>query len=227
LRHNRIKLVDWAGLEQWRLADFLKLRPSNLRDGKQKTERRWTRTDDASFGCWLKRHREQGGITVADIAARTRIPNRMLLAIERDDFNSLPGGIYTRNFLRQYATAVGLPCADAMEAFDSYANESPASIGAPGPLAIITTMEAVPDTRLRARTLGLAVAGSVFRVLEAVLPRRVTHEEFGDATEYLNAPDRRTWEIWLKTTSTIFWVVVHSVLFIAAMVAAWSKQGTE
>ena len=43
-----------------------------------------------SAGGQLRAARETSGISLEDVAARTRIPQRHLEAIERDDFNALP-----------------------------------------------------------------------------------------------------------------------------------------
>ena len=61
-----------------------------------------------SAGVQLRDAREKAGLSVADIAARTRIPQRHLEAIERDDFNALPSTTYSVGFARAYARAVGV-----------------------------------------------------------------------------------------------------------------------
>ena len=55
----------------------------------------------------LRAAREAAGVNVSDVAARTRIPQRHLEAIERDDFNALPSTTYSVGFARAYARAVG------------------------------------------------------------------------------------------------------------------------
>lgn len=47
-------------------------------------------------------------MTLAEVSASTKIPVSKLQAIERDDIESLPGGIFTRGFVRSYAETVGL-----------------------------------------------------------------------------------------------------------------------
>jgi cytoskeleton protein RodZ len=60
------------------------------------------------FGARLRRAREQRGISLQDIATRTRISRTALDALERNDIARLPGGIFTRAFVRAYAAEVGL-----------------------------------------------------------------------------------------------------------------------
>ena len=61
-----------------------------------------------TLGEELRRRREERGTTLAEISEATRIGTRFLKAIEADNFSVLPGGIYTRNFIRSYAESVGM-----------------------------------------------------------------------------------------------------------------------
>ncbi|WP_408589237.1 helix-turn-helix domain-containing protein [Novosphingobium sp.] len=56
----------------------------------------------------LKAAREALGLSLADVAARTRITSRHVKAVEDGDFASLPGRPYVIGFARSYARAVGL-----------------------------------------------------------------------------------------------------------------------
>ena len=62
----------------------------------------------ASFGARLKQEREQRGITLEEISATTKIGTRMLVALEQDHFDQLPGGIFNKGFIRGYARCLGL-----------------------------------------------------------------------------------------------------------------------
>jgi cytoskeletal protein RodZ len=50
--------------------------------------------------------RQQKGISLDEIAQKTKISVRYLDAIERGQFALLPGGIYNISYIRQYAHAV-------------------------------------------------------------------------------------------------------------------------
>ncbi|HWC97978.1 MAG TPA: helix-turn-helix domain-containing protein [Candidatus Sulfopaludibacter sp.] len=50
--------------------------------------------------------RKQRGISLAAIAASTKISSRYLEAIEGGRFQSLPGGVYALSYIRQYAQAI-------------------------------------------------------------------------------------------------------------------------
>jgi cytoskeletal protein RodZ len=60
------------------------------------------------IGETLRSERERQGISLDDIARNTRIPKRFLDAIEVEDFEGLPGLVFTRNFVRQYSEALHL-----------------------------------------------------------------------------------------------------------------------
>lgn len=56
----------------------------------------------------LRRAREAAGMTVEQLAAETRIPQRHIETLERGEFASLPSRTYATGFSRTYARAVGL-----------------------------------------------------------------------------------------------------------------------
>ena len=60
----------------------------------------------------LRLAREAAGLSLADVATRTRITQRHLEAIEKSDFSELPGRTYVTGFARAYARAVDMPEAD-------------------------------------------------------------------------------------------------------------------
>jgi cytoskeleton protein RodZ len=61
-----------------------------------------------SIGETLKRERLKLGFDLEKISQDTKIATRLLQAVEADQLDKLPGGVFTKNFVRQYARAVGL-----------------------------------------------------------------------------------------------------------------------
>lgn len=59
------------------------------------------------LGRELKKARETAGLSLSEMATRTKIAVTALEALERDDFSRLPGGIFGRSFVRAYAIEVG------------------------------------------------------------------------------------------------------------------------
>ena len=85
----------------------------------------------ASFGETLKRERELRGVSLREIADSTKISARFLDAIEHDRLDILPGGVFRRSFVREYARALGLDpdrvVADFVFAHGSEAADLPAA----------------------------------------------------------------------------------------------------
>jgi len=61
-----------------------------------------------AFGERLQREREMRGITLEEISESTKITSRCLRALEEEDFDKLPGGVFTKGFVRAYAAYLGL-----------------------------------------------------------------------------------------------------------------------
>ena len=71
-----------------------------------------------SFGKLLADARATRKLTLQQVSASTKIPVSKLQAIERDEIGSLPGGIFTRGFVRSYAEAVGLDPQETLAQFE-------------------------------------------------------------------------------------------------------------
>jgi cytoskeleton protein RodZ len=63
---------------------------------------------EADFGSKMRRAREERGISLRHIAEVTKISVSALGALERNDISRLPGGIFSRAFVRAYAVEIGL-----------------------------------------------------------------------------------------------------------------------
>ena len=61
----------------------------------------------------LRQAREARGLSMTEVAASTKIPVRQLAALEAEEYETLPGGIFVRGHIRAAAKAVGLDPADA------------------------------------------------------------------------------------------------------------------
>jgi cytoskeletal protein RodZ len=56
----------------------------------------------------MRAAREKAGMSLADVAAQTRVPLRHLEALEKGDFGALPGITYCAGFARAFARAVNM-----------------------------------------------------------------------------------------------------------------------
>jgi cytoskeleton protein RodZ len=78
-----------------------------------------------SFGERLRREREMRGITLNEIAESTKISRRHLESLEKEDFDSLPGGIFNKGFVRSYARYLGIDEEQAVADYSAASNEQP------------------------------------------------------------------------------------------------------
>jgi cytoskeleton protein RodZ len=60
------------------------------------------------FGEELRRERELRRITLREVSEATKISLRHLEALERNDFQHLPGGVFNRGFVRAYSQFIGV-----------------------------------------------------------------------------------------------------------------------
>lgn len=82
----------------------------------------------SDFGVRLKAAREAAGVSLQQIAGVTKISVPALEALERNDISRLPGGIFTRAFVRGYAVEVGLdPERTVQDFLESFPQESVAA----------------------------------------------------------------------------------------------------
>ncbi len=70
----------------------------------------------------VKTWRLKKGISLESIAASTKLSIRQLEAIESGDFKRLPGGIYTTNYIKQYANAIAFDEADLLAYYNEASN---------------------------------------------------------------------------------------------------------
>ncbi len=72
-----------------------------------------------TFGKVLADARAARGMTLQQVSASTKISISKLQAIERDEIENLPGGIFTRGFVRSYAETVGLDPQETLAQFEA------------------------------------------------------------------------------------------------------------
>lgn len=111
----------------------------------------WTSTADA-----LRQAREAHGLSLEDLAARTRISCHHLSAIEQAEFDRFGAPIYAIGFARSVARALGVPEQPVVDAIKAgIAQLAPAPIDAPA-------------TRSFSVTLGLSAAAALVLSVAAV-----------------------------------------------------------
>lgn len=111
----------------------------------------------------LKRAREQAGLQIEEVSARTKIKPAFLRAIENGHFEALPGAFFTRQFVKTYAREVGLPPEEVVRDFDL-------SHGSIAPDVVQNVVAAAPNQQREPRRVSsgwqvAAVAGIALVVL--------------------------------------------------------------
>jgi cytoskeletal protein RodZ len=82
----------------------------------------------SSLGEELKSLREQRQLSIEEVAGKTRISKRYLEYIEQNRFDLLPGGAFSRAFVRTYSQALGMNPQEALARFSRSAPSIKAKI---------------------------------------------------------------------------------------------------
>ena len=80
------------------------------------------------FGENLKREREMRGVSLEEISTATRIATRFLRAIENEQWEQLPGGVFNRGFVRAVARYLGLDEENIVAEYALAVDERPSSV---------------------------------------------------------------------------------------------------
>lgn len=138
------------------------------------------------LGGRLKRAREARGIDLHEIASATKISVAALEALERNDFSRLPGGIFSRSFVRAYALAVGLDPETTVSEFlvelhhserEAERNARKPEITADDRAFLDRQQRAVRNLRLGLVVLGVIVAAGLLYAAWAWWPRAAGRDD--------------------------------------------------
>jgi transcriptional regulator with XRE-family HTH domain len=163
------------------------------------------------LGAWLRRERERAGITLEEIAARTKVARTLLDGLERNDVSRWPNGIFRRAFVRGYAEQVGLDpdyaVALFIRAFDGPQSATPILERASA-RAAAASANAQSSSKAEP-SLRLTLAPEVSRWQEALA-------RLGAATTDLMAPITLALPSGLLGGQSLFWLVlaVVAVLYL-------------
>jgi cytoskeleton protein RodZ len=98
----------------------------------QKFKRLMAGMSKSGFGERLKRERELRGVSRDEVCTATRIGSRYLEALESEQWDMLPGGVFNRGFVRAVARFLGLDEDDLLAEYDHAISEQAPQIE-PGP----------------------------------------------------------------------------------------------
>jgi cytoskeleton protein RodZ len=116
----------------------------------------------SGFGGRLRREREMRGVSLEEISESTKIGTRNLKAIEDNEFEKLPGGIFNKGFVRAYSKFLGLDEDETVADFEAAWKEQQLAKGQP--LEPVIELPAEPEAP---KTPWLAIV-SVIALLAAI-----------------------------------------------------------
>ena len=152
-----------------------------------------TRTP-GDFGRTLREARERRGLSLRQIASATKISLLTLEALERNDIARLPGGIFSRAFVRSYALEVGLDPEETIQEFMGQFPQDSVTAGHPT-TGLIEDHEALESDRRMATTflrlIFVSIPLAAIVVYFATAGRRAAvRQVFGVQTSESAAPSR-------------------------------------
>jgi len=80
----------------------------------------------------LAHRRQKKGVSLEQIAERTKIGLAFLRAIEAEEYHKLPGGIFSTSYLRQYASLVDLDPTELLAHYTESVTPRPKPAGREG-----------------------------------------------------------------------------------------------
>ena len=107
------------------------------------------------FGNKLREARERRGISLREIANTTKISVSALEALERNDISRLPGGIFSRAFVRSYAIEVGLDPEETIREFIAQCPHDSVTAGHPSSERLVDSDTLESDRRMASTFLRL------------------------------------------------------------------------
>src|SRR5574342_387526 len=90
-------------------------------------------TEKATIGEILRQHREERGLTPEQAAYQSKVPLRLLQALEADDYRMLPDAAYLLRFLHDYARLLKLDPDALKQEFHRTIHRPPGQSLAPAP----------------------------------------------------------------------------------------------
>lgn len=141
-----------------------------------------------SFGEMLRRERELRGVSLREIADSTKISVRFLQALETDRLDVLPGGVFRRAFVKQYARHLGLDAerlvAEFVYAHGEQAQEQPRAgngrdrsnpgtlflIAVFGAAAVLSLWKAAPERQAQEPAAAAAAVAASGRARPILVP---------------------------------------------------------
>lgn len=142
-----------------------------------------------TLGEKLRQAREERGITISEVAEQTRISPLYIESIERDDYRTLPGGIFNKGFVKSFAKYVGV---DEQEALQQYVGLSANQVSvAPEETRTRRSEVLTDDRRSSSRLTTVVFAGVILALMAAGVLMLVKYIEPIASQTAANAPENQ------------------------------------
>jgi cytoskeleton protein RodZ len=153
----------------------------------------------SDFGGKLRLARERRGISLRQLSASTKISIAALEALERNDMSKLPGGIFSKAFVRSYALEVGLdPDETAREFLERFHGGYVPPVAAPAAVSDedsrFETQQRVARVVLKLALISVPLIGIVlyFTMRSHPVDRSVAAEVSTSAPPPIDSPARQS-----------------------------------
>lgn len=143
------------------------------------------------IGDQLKAARNERGLTLADVAKRTRVRERVIAEIESDDYKSAGGLAYARGHIRTLAQIYGMDVQALLNEFDSL------HVGEEGSMSerleennVTTSIEKKPSWKILGMVAGFTIfAIAAFQVAPAIIDSDQPQRIVSAAEEMISGED--------------------------------------
>jgi cytoskeletal protein RodZ len=118
-------------------------------------------------GGYLRESRERRRIPLSAVANATRIPERTLRDIEEDKFETMPGSVFVRGYLRSYARLLGIDDQAVLRGF-----RDPRSSLEQDKPPVVPSVPPVSQSRRRfGLVISLVILGILFALTVSIVTR--------------------------------------------------------
>ncbi len=131
-----------------------------------------------SLGAKLRREREKKNLSLEQASSVTKIGTRFLTAIETDQFDQLPGGIFNRGFIRSYARYLGLDEETIIDQYIAAAGGNDPNM----PVQPQVSQEVWPEERSESRAPWMALAVAVLIIAAGAVAWKVRYDTMGSSS---------------------------------------------
>lgn len=129
-----------------------------------------------TLGTYLSSAREAMGLELHDAAQQTRISIHYLTALEREDFSKLPGEVFVKGFLKNYARFLSLPELEVLKRYGELRTTAPVAAPAgavsPEPIAPVCEPKKREETPLEPVIWGAVIFIALLIFLFTAAPKK-------------------------------------------------------